>query len=274
MPLMSARSAALRGTILLSLITTMLLAGCASDRQQQRLARFSAQALYDRGQKSLRAHDYAEAVAVYEALNARYPFAPQSRQGRLNIIFAYYKLGEKESAKDAAETFIRENPADSHLDYVWYLKGLIDFERTPYSFERWLGVNLAERPPETALDSFKSLRTVVQRYPKSIYAHDARRRMTYMRNRLADFELIVAHHYEERGAWVAAAQRARQAIEQYDGAPATREALRVLMRCYRKLDYKELADNTEKVFRENFPNEPLESTGNGGGHWWKFWGKG
>jgi len=270
---MSARFTALRGLIVLPLLATLVLAGCASDRHQQRLARFSAQALYDRGQKALRSHDYGEAVAVYEALNARYPFAAQSRQGRLNIIFAYYKLGEKESAKDAAETFIRENPADSHIDYAWYLKGLIDFERTPYAFERWLGVNLAERPPASALDSFKSLRTVVQRYPKSIYAHDARRRMIYMRNRLADFELVVAHHYEERSAWVAAAQRARQAIEQYDGAPATEEALRVLVRCYRKLDYKELADNTEKVFKENFPNESVDGPHQDAGHWWKFWGK-
>jgi outer membrane protein assembly factor BamD len=274
MPLMSARSATMRLLVVLPLLASLMLAGCASDRQQQRLARFSAQALYERGQKALRAHDYAEAVAVYEAMNARYPFAPQSRQGRLNIIFAYYKLGEKESAKDAADTFIRENPADSHIDYAWYLKGLIDFERTPYAFERWLGVNLAERPPDTALESFKSLRTVVQRYPKSIYAHDARQRMIYMRNRLADFELIVAHHYEERGGWVAAAQRAHQAIEQYDGAPATEEALRVLVRCYRKLDYKELADNTEKVFHENFPDKSLDSGPQRGGHWWKFWGKG
>jgi len=271
---MSARSATMRLLVVLPLLASLMLAGCASDRQQQRLARFSAQALYERGQKALRAHDYAEAVAVYEAMNARYPFAPQSRQGRLNIIFAYYKLGEKESAKDAADTFIRENPADSHIDYAWYLKGLIDFERTPYAFERWLGVNLAERPPDTALESFKSLRTVVQRYPKSIYAHDARQRMIYMRNRLADFELIVAHHYEERGGWVAAAQRAHQAIEQYDGAPATEEALRVLVRCYRKLDYKELADNTEKVFHENFPDKSLDSGPQRGGHWWKFWGKG
>ena len=85
----------------------------------------------ERGQKALRAHDYAEAVRVYEALTARYPFSAQSRQARLNIIFAYYRLGEKESAKDAAETFIRENPTHPRIDYAWYLKGLIDFERTP-----------------------------------------------------------------------------------------------------------------------------------------------
>jgi outer membrane protein assembly factor BamD len=96
--------------------------------------------------------------------------------------------------------------------------------------------------------------------------------MIYLRNRLADFEINVAHHYEERGAWVAAAQRARQTIEQYDGAPAVKEALRVLVRCYRRLDYKELEANTVKVFRENFPEDSLEISRTAGKPWWKFWG--
>jgi outer membrane protein assembly factor BamD len=274
MSLMSARFTGLRGLLLLPLFALMLAAGCQSDRQQQRLARFSADALFERGQKALRAHDYAEAVRVYEALAARYPFAAQSRQGRLNIIYAYYKLGEKESAKDAAETFIRENPTHPRIDYAWYLQGLIDFERTPHSIERWLGVDISQRPPTTARESFTALRTVVQRFPTSIYAHDARLRMIYLRNRLADFEVGVAHHYEERGAWVAAAQRARQVIEQYDGAPAVKDALRVLVRCYHELDYKELEDNTIKVFRENFPEDSLDDRIQGEKRWWRFWGNG
>jgi outer membrane protein assembly factor BamD len=272
MPLMSARSTGLSRLILLPLCALLLVAGCASDRHQQRLAKLTPDALYERGQKSLRAHDYQEAVRIYEALTARYPFTPQSRQARLNIIYAYYELGEKESAKDAAETFIRENPAHPRIDYAWYLKGLNDFERVPNSVERWMGVDMTQRPPTGARDAFTALRTVVQRYPTSVYAHDARRRMIYLRNRLADFEINVAHHYEERGAWVAAAQRARQTIEQYDGAPAVKEALRVLARCYGKLDYKELQENTVKVFRENYPEDSLEPKRVAGKSWWKFWG--
>jgi outer membrane protein assembly factor BamD len=271
--LMSAYSAGLRGLLLIPLMALVLVAGCQSNREQQRLAKLTPEALYQRGQKALRASDYPEAVKVYEALTARYPFTSQSRQGRLDIIFAYYRMGEKESAKDAAETFIRENPAHPRIDYAWYLKGLIDFEATPIAINRWLGVNIAARPPATARDSFQSLRTLVERFPKSPYAHDARRRMIFLRNRLADYELLIANHYVERGAWVAAAQRARQVIEQYDGAPAVKESLRVLLLCYNKLDYKELADNTERVFRENFPDEPLR-TEQSTHRWWKPWGHG
>jgi outer membrane protein assembly factor BamD len=249
----------------------MLATGCQGNRGQQRLAKYSPEALASRGESALRAQDYGEAVQIYEAMTSRYPFAPQSRQARLNIIYAYYRLGEKESAKDAAETFVRENPAHPRVDYAWYLKGLIDFENTPSSFERMLGVDQSKRPPISAQDSINSFRTVVEKYPKSIYAADARQRMVYMRNRLADYDIQIAHYYEERKAWVAAAQRARETIERYDGAPAVKEALRVLIRCYNELDYPELAANTEKVFHDNFPEESAESK-KPGSRWWKFWG--
>jgi outer membrane protein assembly factor BamD len=262
--------------LLVPILALMIVAGCATDRNadQQRLARLEPSILYKRGAQAARAGNYEEAVATFEALVARYPFTAEARQGRLDVIHAYYKLGEKESAKDSAETFIRENPAHERLDYVWYLKGLIDFERTPYTVERWLRVDLSARVPKTAADSFESFKTLVESFPQSPYAAEGRRRMIYLRNRLAGYEMQVARHYMERGAWVAAAQRANQTIEQYDGAPVVIDALRVMYRCYNELDYKDLAENTEKVFRENFPNEKLETTAQSSRRWWKPWSKG
>lgn len=260
--------------LLIPVLALMLVAGCAADRNhdQQRLARLEPSILYKRGSQAVKSADYAEAVIVFEALIARYQFTPEAKQAKLDIIHAYYRQGEKESAKDAAETFIKENPTHEKLDYVWYLKGLIDFERTPYWIEKWLRVDLAARVPKTAADSFESFKTLVESFPKSPYAADGHRRMIYLRNRLASYEMQVAHHYMERGAWVAAAQRANRTIEQYDGAPVVIDALRVMIRCYNELDYKDLAANTERVFRENFPDEPLVAAEKSGG-WWKFWGK-
>jgi outer membrane protein assembly factor BamD len=262
--------------LVIALLGTLVLAGCASNRDnvaQQRLARFGPDSLYEQGQRALKASDWTQAVSIFEALNARYPFTPHGRQGRIDVIYAYYKLDEKESARDAAETFIRENPADPHLDYVYYLSGLIDFERTPMAVERWLNVDLAERVPQTARDSFEAFRTVVTRFPTSPYAHDARQRMIFLRNRLADYELRVASHYMDRGAWVAAAQRAHETIEKYDGAPAVKLALRMMIHCYRKLGYTDLAQNTERVFSQNFPGESTELPREGR-RWWKFWSSG
>jgi outer membrane protein assembly factor BamD len=260
----------LRGA-LLALAGTLLLAGCAGSRDgnQQRLSRFGPDSLYEQGRRALRASDWMEAVNIFEALNARYSFSEHARQGRIDVIYAYYKLGEKESARDAADTFIRENPVDPRLDYVYYVRGLVDFERTPGLTHRVFNVDLAERVPQTAADSFESFSIVVTRFPESRYAHDARQRMVYLRNRLADYELRVADHYLQRKAWVAAAQRASQTIEEYDGAPAVRDALRIMIHCYQQLNYADLAASTERVFSENFPGES-PALQNRAKSWWRL----
>lgn len=258
--------------VLLLLGAALVLGGCASGRDgaQQRLSRFGPDSLYEQGKRAIRASDWGEAVNVFEALKARWPFTPHARQGTLDLIYAYYKLGEKESGRDTADTFIRENPKDPNIDYAYYVRGLIDYERTPGLSHRLFRIDLAERVPQSARDSFESFRIVVTEYPKSRYAHDARRRMVYLRNRLADYELRVADHYLQRGAWVAAAQRAHQTIEQYDGAPAVKDALRIMIHSYRKLNYDDLAANTVKVFEANFPGESTELTSKEK-RWWKVW---
>ncbi|MEP7314319.1 MAG: outer membrane protein assembly factor BamD [Pseudomonadota bacterium] len=258
--------------LLVVLAVLLAVSGCKGRDAQSRLTRLTPEALYQRATKSMRNDDYGDAIRVYEALTARYPFTDQARQSRLDLIYAYYKNREKESALDAADTFIRENPAHPRIDYAWYLKGLVEFERTPHVVERWLRVDLSQRPPTTARASFQAFRTVVERFPKSAYAADSRRRMIYLRNRLAGYELQVARYYIQRQAWVAAAQRASQSIEQYDGAPSTREALEILIQCYRQLGYTELVANSERVYRENFP----EATGviAPKHKWWKVWDRG
>lgn len=269
-----ARAAFRLTPLLLALLaaTAMLLSGCKGDSATARLSRLTPEALYARAQSSMRSQDWGDAIRVYEALAARYPFTDQARQSRLDIIYAYYRNREKESAIDAAETFIRENPTHPRVDYAWYLKGLVDFERTPYMVERWLRVDLTERPPTTARKSFQAFRTVVDQFPKSAYAADARQRMTYLRNRLADYEMQVARYYAERGAWVAAAQRSKQTIELYDGAPAVKEALATLVRAYHNLGYAELEANAQKVYAANFPDAGEVNTSEKA--WWQFWKRG
>ena len=227
--------------------------------------------VYERAHKSLLSGDYPLAVKIYEALMARYPFAAESRQSRLDVIYAYYRAGESESAIDAADTFIRENPTHPRIDYAWYLKGLTDFERLPNFLERWFRVDLDQRPPTQARRSFTSFQTVVEQFPNSEYAHDARRRMVYLRNRLADYEIAVARYYVGRGAYVAAAQRAKVAIEEFDGAPAVREALEILILSYDKMELKQLADQTRQMYRTNYNVEASEKKVAPKRKWYKLW---
>lgn len=268
------RSAPLR---VLMLVTAMLLGsgavtGCKllpEKWQHKKEARASGpEVMYSRAQADLRSQDFNAAIKSLEALLARYPFTPQARQARLDLIYAYYRAHESESATDAADTFIRENPTHPRIDYAWYIKGLVDFERTPNKLEKLFRADLNARPPQTAKKAFASFRKVVEDFPKSEYAADSRLRMIYLRNRLADYDLSVARYYVKRGAWVGAAQRSRQLIEQYDGAPAVREALVIMINCYERLGQKDLADQTRKVFADNYSGEVAAVKPATRKHWW------
>jgi len=259
-----------RGGVLALCIALVALSGCRTSRDRA-LSRQGPEALYSQAQHSLKAYDFNGAIKLYEALTARFPFTNEARQARLDLIYAYYRAGESESAIDAADQFVRENPTHPRVDYAWYVKGLVDFERTPNIMERLFRVDLTERPPTTARKSFAAFKTVVEQYPKSDYAHDARKRMIFLRNRLAEYEVHVATYYLKRGAYVAAAQRAKGAIEQYDGAPAIEEALTILIESYDRLGLKELAAQSRQVYQANYQSDVREAQAAVNKSWWQFW---
>ena len=259
-----------RGGVIALITALLALSGCKGSRERT-LQRQGPEKLYQQARSQLRSYDFNNAIKTYEALTARFPFTNEARQSRLDLIYAYYRAGESESAIDAAETFVRENPTHPRVDYAWYVKGLVDFERTPNILERVFRVDLSERPPTTARKSFAAFKTVVEQYPKSDYAHDAQKRMIFLRNRLAEYEVHVASYYLKRGAYVAAAQRAKGAIEQYDGAPAIREALQILIEAYDKLDLKPLAVQSRQVYEENYQGDIREARAANHKSWWQFW---
>lgn len=258
-----------RGGVLALCLVLLATAGCRTHRADR--TKSSPELLYKKAKKSLDSYDFQNAIKTYEALTARFPFTDQARQARLDLIYAYYRAGEKESATDAAETFIRENPTHPRVDYAWYIKGLVDFERSPNAIEHLFRVDLAQRPPSTARKAFSAFRTVVEQYPKSEYAHDSLQRMIYLRDRLADYDLHVARYYMKRGAYVAAAQRAKACVEQFDGAPAMREALQIMTEAYDHLDLKPLADQTRKVYELNFGSDVQQAQAETKKRWWKIW---
>jgi outer membrane protein assembly factor BamD len=247
--------------------TLVALGGCKTFRHKDE-QNASPEALYGRASKALREGSYGAAIKGYEALAARYPFSDAARQSRLDIIYAYYKGHEKESAVDAADSFIRENPTHPRIDYAYYVKGLVYFERDANFLERWFKVDLSQRPPQDLRKSFEAFSRVVTQYPQSEYAGDARQRMVYLRNRLADYEIHVARYYMRRGAWVAAIARARYLIENYDGAPSMREALEITVAGYQKLGMQDLAGDASKVLAANYPGDTVHADRK---RWWHIW---
>lgn len=252
-----------------ALLALLIVSLAACRGTSSRIQEADPDIVYRRAKQSLEASDYKAAISLYEALDARYPFSDAARQARLDLMYAYYRNGEAESAVDAADQFIRENPTHPRVDYAHYIKGLVYYERGPNFLERWLNVDLSQRPPSDARQSFLAFQTVVQQHPRSEYAHDARRRMVYLRNRLADYEIHVARYYIRRGAFVGAAARAKYVIENYDGAPAVREALEIMTDAYRRLGLDDLAEQTANVYRANFPETADRVQRKKS--WWKLW---
>ena len=246
----------------------VIVAACSSQAKQAEM--LQPDKLYEKANKLLLGGDYRGAVRYYEALEARYPFAEQSRQGRLDIIYAYYKGRESESAVDAADQFIRENPTHPRVDYAMYVKGLTYFERSPNFLERWFRTDLTERPPQDVRRSFQEFQTLIERFPNSEYAHDSRQRMIFLRNRLAEYEVHIADYYLRRQANVAAIARARFCIENYDGAPSVKDALDIMISAYQGLGMDDLAERSLEVYATNYPgSKPERRTVERA--WWKLW---
>jgi outer membrane protein assembly factor BamD len=246
------------------------LPGCRAHRAREQ-AKVTPEILYKRAKKDLNNNNFSGAIKTYETLTARFPFTDEARQARIDLIYAYYRANEGESATDAADTFIRENPTHPRVDYAYYIKGLVDFEHQPNALESLFHADMSKRPPTTARKAFAAFKIVVEQYPKSEYAHDSLQRMVYLRNRLANYEVHVAQYYLKRGAYIAAAQRAKGAIEQYDGAPAVREALAILIQCYDKLGLKPLADQARQVYTANYSARVAQSQPAVHRSWWRFW---
>jgi outer membrane protein assembly factor BamD len=246
---------------------TLTLAGCT----HRKLQRSGPQVEYQKAKHDLDTYNYNAAIKEYEQLAAVYPFTEQAHQAQLDLIYAYYRAGETDSAIDACKTFIRENPTHPRVDYAYYMEGLVNFEKEPNAIERLFHVDLSKRPPTTASKSFAAFRTVVEQYPKSAYAHDARQRMIYLRDRLASYDVAIARYYLKRGAYVGAVRRAKLVIENYEGAPATRDALAIMIISYDRLGMKALAAEARRVYAANYSGRVTEVAAAAQRHWWHFW---
>ena len=266
---MSVSGPARAGVLALCLVLAGL-AGC-HHRNVKQAPKQTPEALYKRAHKEMGAYNWNGAIKDYEKLVATFPFTDEARQSRLDLIYVYYRANEKESAIDAADTFIRENPTHPRVDYAWYVKGLVNFEHQPNAIESLFRADMTKRPPSDAKKSYQAFKVVVEQYPKSEYAADSRQRMVYLRNRLASYEVHVARFYLKRGAYVAAAQRAKSAIEQYDGAPVQKEALQILIASYDHLDLQQLAQQSREVYAYNYQSDVRLAQADEKKSWWKFW---
>ena len=257
----------------LALIGALLLGGCGLlPDQADETAGWSAQRIYSEARGSMNEGGYERAIRLYERLEARYPYGRYAQQAQIDVAYAHYKKNEPALAIAAAERFIRLHPNHPHVDYAYYLKGLVTFNEDLGLFANLSRQDLSERDPKGAQESFDTFRELVTRFPDSRYAPDARQRMQYLVNSLAAHEVHVARYYHRRGAYVAAINRAKAALANYPESPAIEEALYLLVQSYDALGMTDLRDDADRVLRLNFPDSVYYS---GGPQvrkpWWQLW---
>lgn len=258
-------------SLLSALLAAGLLAACASPNEDK-TAGWSTDKIYAEARDELNGGAYDKAVPLLEKLEGRAAGTPLAQQAQLEKAYAQYKGGEKAQAVATLDRFMKLHPSSPAYDYALYLKGITNFNDNLGLFA-WLSrQDLSERDQKAAKESYESFYELTQRFPDSRYAPDALQRMTYIINSLAQYEVHVARYYYQRGAYVAAIARAQTALSEYQGVPASQEALKILVKSYDQLGMHDLRDDTQRVLETNFPgtskDSPLLKSQN---PWWKLW---
>jgi len=245
--------------VLVVLAFAMSMSACSLfHHKRDTLDTMPVDALYNTAHDSLENSDYTAAVKAYQRLIARFPSGPYNEQAQIDLAYAQYKDNQMEDAYSTINRFIKTYPANNHIDYAYYLRGLINFDRTSGVIERYVYRENGQvrRDQGYNLQSFDDFSELTRRYPDSAYAADARQRMIYLRNSLAQFEIDVAEFYLRNKAYIASADRSQYVIEHYQQAPQTGDALAILTRSYLALDHKDLAEQTRQVLALNYPHHP------------------
>lgn len=270
----------LRGRIGALAVITLLalplaggLTGCGTTSGPDQTAGWSADKLYAEAKEEISSGNWQPAIKLLEKLESRYPFGRWSQQAQLDTAYAYYKDSDPANALATLDRFVRLHPNHERMDYVLYLRGLVNFNENQGLFAKLGGQDLSERDLKAARDAFDSFKQVVTRFPESRYAEDARLRMAYLVNAMAAGEVHIARYYFRRGAHVAAVNRAKNVVQQYQQVPAVEEALYILVRSYEAMGLPELRDDARRVLQTNFPDSTFLARGFAARDrsWWQFW---
>lgn len=260
-------------TALALLLLALALGGCGlfADKIDPKKD-WTAAEFYKAAKEEFDNRNWEQAIKLYEQLESKFPFGRFAQQAQIEIAYAYYKQGETAQALAALDKFMKLHPNHPSLDYALYLRALVNFKEDLGPLARPFNQDLADRDPKAARESFEGFKELVTRFPDSRYADDSRQRMAYLVEALARHEIKVARYYLSRGAHLAAANRAQDAIKRFPTANIQRDALDIMIESYDRMGMTELRDDAKKVLAKNFPGDPMAQAGrNRSNPWWKLW---
>jgi outer membrane protein assembly factor BamD len=255
-----------------ALMLAVMVAGCnLLPEVKDETAGWSPEKLYATANDEMKSGNYTRAVRLYETLEARYPYGRFAQQAMLESAYSNYRAGESAAAVASAERFIRTYPNHPNVDYAYFLKGLVHFREDQGLLGYVYELDLSERDPKAMKDSFNAFRELAEKFPDSRYAEDARQRMRYLSNALGMYEVHVARYYYNRGAYLAAANRAQASLLSYPRTPSNEDALDLLVRSYEKLGLGQLAEDSRRILKSTFPESRYLANAPDAKPWWRFW---
>ncbi len=243
--------------IALALLTLAMSACSSSPDKRLDVPKSSPESLYSQARTSMELGNYGKATRLLEALDSRYPFGAYKTQVQLDLIFAYYKQDDTANAVANIDRFIRLNPTHKDIDYVYFMRGLVNMQADEYLFHDLLNIDRTDRDPTHSEDAFKDFAKMIKQFPNSKYAADAQQRMQAIKDRLGRYSIHVAEYYMKMNAWTAAASRAQYVLESFSGTPSTEKALEIMVSAYGELGQNKLKDHALMVMRENYPKNEL-----------------
>ncbi len=261
-----------RTALLALLAATLQLAACSSTPKDES-PDATAERLYKEARDDMESGSYERAIKTLERVESLAAGSLLGQQALLDTAYMHWRAGDRAAAQIAVDRFVKLNPSSPALDYALYLRGLINFTDSLGLLGSSFGQDLSERDHRGSREAFQAFKQLIDQFPNSRYTPDARARMNYVINSLASYEVHVARYYFRRGAYVAAAARAQQAVAEFQNTPAVEEALYLMVQSYDKLELKELRDDADRVLRKNFPNSEFLSAGLSGRDkpWWRIW---
>ncbi len=239
----------------------LVLGGCSSTFDEDKVFNQTGgpDVLYQQAKDNMVRGNFNVAAEVLSTLDSRFPFGPHSHQVQLDLIYSYYKVGKTDDALATIDRFLRLNPNHSDVDYAMYMRGLTNMDADKNLFQELVGIDRSDRDPSKSREAFADFRRLINKFPESKYAADAKKRMVSIKNRLARYEIAIARFYMRREAFVAAANRGRYVLEYFPDSNQIQQALEIMVECYDQLALPELKNNALKTLKLNYPDSSYSS---------------
>ena len=239
--------------LIIYLAMALSLAACGPAKEDiDPTADWSVEQFYNEARSELAKENYLTAIEYYETLESRFPFGKYATQAQIDVAYAYFKFNEPDSAITALDRFIKLHPRDPSVDYAYYLKGLVNFERGGTILDSLAERDMSSFDRNLILTAYNDFKLLLQRFPASRYAVDGRKRMIYLRDELAKADYRVASYYALHEAWVAVANRTRFILHNYQGSSVIRSTLDLQLQAYQQLGMEELERDTQRIIELNY----------------------